>query len=305
MTKLLVTGGIGLIGSAIQQLCPDATFISRQEFNLLSPMGVFNMFERYTPDAVIHLAGKVGGVATNTQYPVDFFEENVLINTLVLQTAHKFNVKRVLSCMSTCVFPDNVEYPLQPNKIHLGEPHSSNFGYAYAKRMLEVQTRAYQTQYNKQWFTVIPTNVYGPHDNYNLKTSHVIPALIHKCYLAKQNDTPLHIWGSGRAIREFIYSKDLAELMLRLIDNYDSNDPIILSSPNQYSVSEVVEMIASLMNFKGEIIYDNVGPEGQYRKPSDITPLQTLYPDFKYTPFSDGMKNSIDWFCNNYNSARI
>jgi len=302
--KLLVTGGSGLVGKALQNICPLATFVSSSDYDLKNRLLVEDMFVRYRPTHVIHLAGLVGGVATNIKHPVEFFEDNIIINTNVLHFAHEYNVKRLASCMSTCVFPNNVEYPLQPDKIHLGEPHESNFGYAYAKRMLEVQTRAYNIQHAREWFTVIPTNVYGIHDNYNLETSHVIPALIHKCYIAKRDNTPLRVWGSGTAVREFIHADDVAFLLSQLILNYTSTDPIILSNPDQRSITEVVDMIASAMEFTGEIVYDQVGPEGQLRKPSDISPLKELFPSYTYVDFGLGITHASKWFASNFDLVR-
>lgn len=303
--RLLVTGGSGLIGKALKELNPSAIFISSREFDLRKEDHVNNMFRTHEPTHVIHLAGKVGGVGTNLRYPVEFYEDNVLMNTLLLKYAHKYNVDRLVSFMSTCVFPNDIEYPIEPQKIHLGEPHFSNFGYAYAKRMIEVQTRAYNIQHNRRWFTVIPTNVYGPHDNYNLEDSHVIPALIHKCYLAKKNNTPWTIWGTGNAIREFIYSKDLAEITLWLLNNYTDTSPIIVSTSEQTTVNSVVKLIATKMGFTGDIIFDKSKPEGQHRKPSDITPLKTLMPYYQFTSIDTGLNLTIDWFLNNYESGKV
>lgn len=303
--KILVTGGSGLIGNALNELIPNGIFISSTDYDLRKETDVAEMFRVHRPTDVIHLAGKVGGVGTNMKHPVEFYEDNILMNTLLLRYAHKYNVHRLVSFMSTCVFPNEIEYPLEPHKIHLGEPHFSNFGYAYAKRMIEIQTRAYNTQYNRRWFTVIPTNVYGPHDNYNLEDSHVIPALIHKCYLAKKNNTPWTVWGTGNAIREFIYSKDLAEITLWLLNNYTDVSPIIVSTSEQTLIRSVVESIAQKMNFTGEIIFDTSKPEGQHRKPSDITPLKTLMPYYKFTSVSSGLDATIEWFLNNYEYGNV
>jgi len=303
--RLLITGGSGLVGKALFELEPSAIVVSSHEFDLTKEHDVESMFRVHRPTHVIHLAGKVGGVGTNMKYPVQFYEDNTLMNTLVLKYAHKYNVDRLVSFMSTCVFPNEVEYPLEPHKMHLGEPHFSNFGYAYAKRMIEVQTRAYNTQYNRRWFTVIPTNVYGPYDNYNLEDSHVIPALIHKCYLAKKNNVPWTIWGTGNAIREFIYSKDLAQITLWLLNNYAEVFPIIVSTSDQTTINDVVKLIAQKMKFTGDIVFDKSKPEGQQRKPSDITPLKTLMPYYQFTSINDGLNSTIDWFLSNYESGKV
>lgn len=303
MNNILVTGGAGLVGSAMKRQYPDATYVSSVDFDLTNPTDVLNMFTKYNPTHVIHLAGRVGGVAANIAHPVEFFEENVLINTNVMRYAHQFNVERLTACMSTCVFPDTVEYPLQPHKIHLGEPHQSNYAYAYAKRMIDIQMRAYQQQYGRKWLAVIPTNVYGPDDNYNLINSHVIPALIHKCYLAKINNTPLDVWGGGKAIREFIYSDDVARVIWKLTTETVEVDPIIISSPFQYSIGEVVQKIVQLFGFTGEVKFQFDQPEGQHRKPSDISLLLSMELG-KFTPLDIGLQHTISWFIDNYDTAR-
>lgn len=302
--RLLVTGGSGLVGSAIRSLEPAAVFISSRDYDLTDSHEVNQMFDTHRPTHVIHLAGRVGGVGINLKRPVDFFEDNILINTLVLKYAHEYNVERLVSFMSTCIFPDEVEYPLHPSKMHLGEPHDSNFGYAYAKRMLEVQTRAYNKQYGRSWFTIIPTNVYGPHDNFNLETAHVIPALIHKCYLAKQNNEPWVIWGTGQSVREFIYVDDLAKITMWLLDHYTEYKPILVSTVGEITIASVVSMIGKAMNFEGKIIYDSSKPEGQYRKPSDTTKLHQVLSDFEFTSFEVGINKSVEWFLQNYQGAR-
>lgn len=298
--KLLITGGDGLVGNAFKQLVPDAIFPKIYEYDLRESDDVEAMFERYKPTHVIHLAGKVGGVLANMEEPVQFFEDNILMNTLILRFAHKYKTERVIPFMSTCIFPDIVEYPLQPSKIHLGEPHQSNFGYAYAKRMIDIHLKAYQKQYGHKWFSVIPTNIYGPHDNFDLKTSHVIPALIHKCYLAKRNNLPWFIWGSGNVYREFIYSLDVAKIVLWLLDNYYEDTPVILSTSEQTTIRDIVKLIGKYMGYSENIEFDISKPEGQYRKPSDTLPLRTLLPNYEFCSLDDGIQKTIEWFITNY-----
>jgi GDP-L-fucose synthase len=151
---------------------------------------------------------------------------------------------------------------------------------------------------------VIPTNIYGPNDNYDIQNGHVVPSLIHKCYLARENKTPLYIWGSGNPLREFIYSKDVAELTLWVLENYKESEPIILSTSEEISIKNLVEMIVEIMNFKGDIIFDSSKPDGQYRKPSDNSKIKSYVPDFKFTPIFEGLKDTIDYFENHYNLIR-
>ena len=206
--------------------------------------------------------------------------------------------------LSTCVFPDDVEYPLTEKKIHLGEPHTSNYPYAYAKRMADIQIRAYREQYGLNYVSVIPTNIYGPNDNFNLASGHVIPSLIHKCYLAKKNDTSFSVWGSGKPLREFIYSKDVGKLTTWVLENYNEEEPIILSTSEEVSIKDVVCLIVKHMDFTGDVVWQDDKPDGQFRKPSDNSKLLSYLPDFKFTSLDNGLKETIDWFVKNYESCR-
>jgi GDP-L-fucose synthase len=210
----------------------------------------------------------------------------------------------IVSFLSTCIFPDNVEYPLTESKIHMGPPHTSNDAYAYAKRMVDIQIRSYREQYGLNYKSVIPCNIYGPNDNYNIVNGHVIPSLIHKCYLARENKTPFTIWGSGNPLREFIFSKDVAKLTEWVLQEYDESEPIILSTSEEISIKDVVGMIIELMNFKGEVVWDTTKPDGQFRKPSDNSKIKKYLPDFKFTPLYEGLKETIEYFENNYNIIR-
>ena len=189
--RILVTGASGLVGKAVQTIVKQEsiqgewTFCSSKDCDLLLVNQVESLFDRIQPTHVLHLAAKVGGLFANMKYKADFLHENNLMNDNVLSVAAKYQC-RVVSCLSTCIFPDKVEYPLTEDKIHLGPPHKSNFGYAYAKRMIDVYNKMYNEQFGLQFTSVIPTNIFGAHDNYNLENAHVIPALIHKCYLAKR-----------------------------------------------------------------------------------------------------------------------
>jgi GDP-L-fucose synthase len=252
MKKLLVTGGNGLVGSSIH-----ADIKIGSEFDLRKSDISDEVFKKNNPTHVIHCAGKVGGLGSNMNHKGQFFYDNIMINTNVIESAKKYNVEKLVAFLSTCVFPDKVDYPLTEKKIHLGEPHFSNNAYAYAKRMTDVQIRAYNEQYGLNYKSVIPTNIYGPNDNYDLENGHVLPSLIHKCYLARENKTPLTIWGSGKPLREFIFSKDVAKLTEWVLHNYNENEPIILSTSEEMSINDVVGIIVELMNFKGDVIFDS------------------------------------------------
>lgn len=302
MERILVTGGTGLVGRCFQ----GDKFIkaNHKACDLTDPRQVEVMFNSIRPDAVIHCAAKVGGLQANMTQKGDFFYHNIMMNTNVIESARRSGVKKLVSFLSTCVFPNDVQYPLSPEKIHLGKPHHSNDAYAYAKRMSDIQIQAYREQFGCEYFSVIPTNIYGPGDNYNLQNGHVVPTLIHKFYLAKKNNTPVEIWGTGKPLREFIYSEDVANLTSRLLENYSGFDPVILSTSQEVSIAELAEIIKNSINYKGKIIYQKEKPDGQFRKPSDNSVIKNMFPDFKFTPIEEGIQKSIDWFERNYTEAR-
>jgi GDP-L-fucose synthase len=302
MDRILITGGNGLVGRSFNG--SEFIKISTKEGDLKDRGFAKEIIEKHKPDGIIHCAAKVGGILGNTNYPGDFYHDNIMMNTNVIEEARKNGIKKLIFFSSTCVFPDKVEYPLSPEKIHLGPPHSSNYAYAYAKRMGQVQIQAYREQYGVNYFTVIPCNIYGPGDNYNLDNGHVIPSLIHKMYLAKQNNTDFVVWGSGSPLREFIFSEDVAELTMMLYEKYDGVDPVILSTSEEISIKDVVLMIAEIFEFKGNVIFDSSKPDGQLRKPSDNSVIKSMFPDYKFTPIETGLRKSITWFIENYENIR-
>jgi len=257
--------------------------------------------------------------------------DNVLINDNVLHTSHLFNVEKVISCLSTCVFADEKEvngiYPLTEAKVHLGPPHPSNFGYAHAKRLVDVQNRGYKEEFGRDYTSAIPTNVFGQHDNFDLQDSHVIPGLIHKCFLAEKNGSVFRPSGSGKPLRQFIYSLDLAKLFIWMLRNYDDINPLILSVPEEEEVS--IEFVVnnvirafehnreaqgvndpSVGPFKVAVEWNRNAADGQYRKPASNVKLAALLKksgiDFKFTPFNQALQETVDWFVENYNTgARV
>lgn len=299
--KILVTGGNGLVGS---EFVGNHFFKpSSKDFDLRDKDQTIRLMLKGF-DSVIHCAAKVGGVGANMNYKGEFFYDNIIMNTNIIEASRMSGVKNLVAFLSTCIFPDQVEYPLTEKKVHMGPPHFSNDAYAYAKRMTDVQIRSYREQYGLNYKSVIPSNIYGPNDNYDTINGHVLPSLIHKCYLARENKTPLMIWGTGKPLREFIYSKDVAKLTEWVLHNYDENEPIILSTSEENSIKDVVDIIVELMNFKGEVIFDSSKPDGQFRKPSDNSKIKNYLPDFKFTPLYDGLKETIEYFEKHYNLVR-
>ena len=302
MDKILVTGGYGLVGSEFKS--DNYYRLSSKQTDLRIGKDVDLLLTENSFDGLIHCAGRVGGIAANMNFKGEYFYENVMINTNIIESARKNNIKNLVAFLSTCVFPDKVEYPLNESKIHLGPPHFSNDAYAYAKRMADVQIRAYKEQYGLNYKSVIPTNIYGPNDNYNIDNGHVIPSLIHKCYLARENKTDFTIWGTGTPLREFIFSRDVARLTEWVLHNYEENEPIILSTSEEISIKDVVNIIVELMDFKGNIKWDSSKTDGQFRKPSDNSKIKNYLPDFKFTPLYEGLKETIEYFEKNYNIIR-
>jgi GDP-L-fucose synthase len=312
--KFLVTGGSGLIGSALKEYVAtldeqhEWIFLSSRDCNLLHIESVKECFQKYKPEYIIHLAAEVGGLFKNMNEKVKMLENNLLMNFNVLKVAHEMNIQHVMCCLSTCIFPDKVSYPIDESVLHDGPPHDSNYAYAYAKRMLDIHCRVYREQFNRNYFCVIPTNVYGPNDNYNLKDGHVIPALIRQCHIARENGTSFCVKGSGKPLRQFIYSKDLARCIYHLVFNYNRDSkPVILSVPmsEEVSIREVAQCIAKAMEYEN-IEFQPEYPDGQYKKTVDNGYLLSLLPaDFRFTPISEGIRESAKWFCENYHVARL
>lgn len=307
--RVLVTGGDGLVGNsirecAIEQNEHDFYFSSRKDADLRNQYDVQTLFDAIKPDYVIHTAAKVGGIGGNEAQHGSFFYDNILINTYVINEAMRHNVKKLIAFSSVCVFPDNLAH-LQEDKMHDGPAYASNFAYAYAKRMVDVQIQAYKKQYGiKNYCSVIPGNIFGEHDYYNTQYGHVIPSLLHKLYLAKQNNTDFTIWGDGKSLREFLYVKDVSKILVRLLALDEIPDRLIISGEKQYSISEIVDILVKVSDFTGNVVYDTTKPNGQRARPSDLTKLKTLYPDMKYTDLEKALKKSWDWLVNNYNKAR-
>ena len=305
MGKFLVTGASGLLGSEILRERPESVGLSSKDFDLteasslrLCPNGKF--------DTVIHCAARVGGVKSNTDYVADFFDDNVRMNMNVIE-ACKHDGLKLVSVLSTCIYPDApyVKYPLTESQLHMGPPHHSNFGYAYAKRMLEVQSRAYRQQYGCNFISVIPNNLYGFNDNYDLNIGHVIPALIRKFHEAKvEGRDEVIVWGTGRPIREFTFARDAAKIILWLAENYDGDEPVNIGNPDCISIEHLAKMIGEEIGYEGHVRFDTSKPDGQYEKPSSNEKLRSIGWDGEYTPLRDGLRETIGTFMKRYPNVR-
>ncbi|XP_019768105.1 GDP-L-fucose synthase [Dendroctonus ponderosae] len=311
---ILVTGGSGLVGKAIQTVLEsDAKgdekwiFVGSKDADLCDLNSTKALFEKHQPTHVIHLAAMVGGLFHNMSHNLDFLMNNIHMNDNVLRLSHETGVKKVVSCLSTCIFPDKTQYPIDETMVHNGPPHPSNFGYSYAKRLIDVMNQAYHNQHGCTFTSVVPCNVFGPHDNYNPESSHVIPGLIKKLQdITSAGGDTFTVMGTGRPLRQFIYSLDLARLFIWVLRSYNEIDPIILSVDEEAEVSikQLAEELAKAYDFKGKIVFDTSKADGQFKKTASNKKLRKYLPDFQFTPFPQAIKESVDWYRQNHASAR-
>lgn len=300
--KIYITGATGLLGSELINLL-DRSKICDQTFNRIdlresSPQSNAKIW--------IHCAARVGGINANSTRPAEFFDDNMLMNINVVRSAKKQNSKLV-SVLSTCVYPDNMQelYPMKEDSLHLGPPPATNEAYAYSKRMLEYQTRAYRQQFGCNFISVIPNNLYGPNDNYDLNSGHVIPALIRKFYEAMlAGKDEVIVWGTGQPIREFTFASDAAKIILWLAENYDDKMPVNIGNPNCVSIENLAKMICEEIGFEGRVRFDSTKPDGQYKKPSSNEKLRSLGWDGEYTPIREGLRETIKSFISRYPNVR-
>jgi GDP-L-fucose synthase len=314
---ILVTGGNGLVGNGIKSFIErdknnledsfNFVFLNSKDCDLRDLNQTRNIFLKYKPNYVIHLAAHVGGLFSNMNYPVEFYRDNILMNDNMMELCRQFNIDKLISCLSTCIFPDKTTYPIDETMIHNSAPHSSNEAYAYAKRMIDVMSRAYNKEYHCNFTSIIPTNIYGKYDNFNIENGHVIPSLIHKAYIANKNNDNFVIYGSGKPLRQFIYSEDLGELIIYILKNYQSCEPIILSVDeiSEISIKDLAFMIADEFNIdKRKVIFDTTKSDGQYKKTASNKKLMELLPNYKFKSLKEGINETCKWFKENYDISR-
>ena len=304
--RVLVTGGTGMVGSAFKKYEKDGIIrVGSKDFDLTNYSNCCEMIEDNKPDAIIHLAAKVGGVKGNTDLVGEFFRDNILMNTNVLESARVLGVEKVMSLLSTCIYPDKCQYPLTEDQIHLGPPHESNYGYAYAKRMIHIQSMAYRQQWGCNYIVAVPNNLYGEFDNFHMEHSHVVPAMIRKMHEAKINGLDyITLWGDGSPLREFTYSHDIADGLILLLRDYNSQEPINIGNSNELSIQYLAQKIKEKIEFAGDIIWDASMPSGQMRKPSSSDGFRKMYPDFEFTSLDDGIESVCKWFKDTYPDVR-
>ncbi len=307
MRKYLITGSNGLVGSSLKKILGDNhVYHTKDEVDLTDSKKTLDYITYHVKnngvDSIINCSAKVGGVQANMKNNKGFFIENFSINNNVIESSFKNEIPNFVNLLSTCIFPDkNITFPLTPNQIDNEAPHFSNHGYAYAKRIAGYQTNAIKKVLNANWISVIPTNVYGINDNFHLEEGHMIPGMIHRAYLSKQNSEKMVVWGNGSPLRQVIYSDDLAKLILWSLDNWNYNEPFMAINPNEHSILEIANIICNILEISNDdIIFDSEKPMGQYRK----TAISNAPKDFKFISLEDGIKETINWFKLNYNNIR-
>lgn len=295
---MLVTGGSGLLGSYLKRLynLHQPIFISSKDFDLTKERDVAAMFTHYQPKIVVHLAAKVGGIMENINNPVAFFEDNVLMNTLLLKYSQQFRVKKFVAVLSSCIYPDIAEYyPLKEDKLHESKPTETNLGYGYSKRMLGVHIDILKKLgYNYSY--IIPSNLYGIFERGGLTQKHFVGALLDKIILAKKtNATNIELLGDGTPLRQFTYAEDVAKILKWYIE-CDIKDNLNISNEENLSINEIAKLALKISNMEHlSITYDRSKPNGQFRKDIDISKFRALNPEFKFTPLKDGLKLTYDY----------
>jgi len=291
--KILVTGGSGLVGTCLKKIISNAVYVTSKDYNLTKENDVQKMFIDHKPDVVIHLAAKVGGIIDNINHPAEYFTENVLMNTLLIDYSYKNNVTQFLGILSTCIYPDTVEsYPLNEEDLHLGPPTITNFSYGYSKRCMAVQIDSYNQQYGTKYNYLIPCNLYGDNDKNDINKSHFVTALIKKIYEANKNNSDhITLFGDGTPFRQFLHASDLANIIKLVIDN-NIVESFNVATTENYSIKEIAEIALKSCNSSNLAInFDTTKPNGQYRKDVSIKKLNTLFPEYSPISLSDGIKN--------------
>ena len=291
-SKIVVTGGSGLVGKALKKYLPNAVYLSSKDFDLTNENQVKSMYEWYKPEVVIHLAAKVGGILDNISKPAEYFTDNVLMNTLLIEYAHKSNIKRFIGILSTCIYPDTVEnYPMKETDLHLGPPTVTNFSYGYAKRSMAVQIDAYNQQYKTKYQYLTPCNLYGLDDKDNESNSHFITALIKKIHDANlKGEDSITLFGDGTPLRQFMYADDFAQVISQVIESEIYENFNVATSEN-LSIKKMAEIALDACNSNHlKIIWDDSKPNGQFRKDVSIELLQQNIPNFNPISLHQGIK---------------
>jgi GDP-L-fucose synthase len=300
--RVVVTGGAGFLGSFVveqlQQRNVADVFVPRsREYNLCDIEAIRRMLADARPDVIIHLAARVGGIGANRAHPAEFFYDNLMMGVPLLHEAWQRGVEKFVAIGTVCAYPKHTPVPFLEEEIWNGYPEETNAPYGLAKKMLLVQTQTYRQQYGFDAIYLLPVNLYGPRDNFDLETSHVIPALIRKCIEARAKGADhIEVWGTGKPTREFLYVEDAAEGILMAAERLNESEPVNLGSGMEISIGDLVRLIARLTNFHGEVVLDSSKPDGQPRRCLDTSKAERLFGFRAQTPFEEGLRRTIEWY---------
>lgn len=304
--RVTVTGGVGFLGSFVveklrERGCRDVFIPRSQDYDLRNLDAIQRMLGDSRPDIVIHLAARVGGIGANRAHPAEFFYDNLMMSVPLFHESWKFEVEKFVAIGTVCAYPKYTPVPFKEDDLWNGYPEETNAPYGLAKKMLLVQSQVYRQQYGFNSIYLLPVNLYGPGDNFELESSHVIPALIRKCIEAKERRHD-HIvaWGDGSPTREFLYVEDAAEGTLLAAERYEQSDPVNLGSGQEIRIKDLMETIARLTGFEGKIVWDTSKPNGQPRRALDTSKAELLFGFRAEMPFEEGLRRTIEW----YNAVR-
>lgn len=307
--RIMVTGGAGFLGSYVVKKLEERgckhVFVPRIEhYNLVQKQDIIRSYDDANPDIVIHLAAKVGGIGANRANPGSFFYDNLIMGAELMEEGRKRNIKKFVALGTICCYPKFTPVPFKEDDLWNGYPEETNAPYGLAKKMLLVQAQAYRQQYGFNGIFLMPVNLYGPGDNFDPKTSHVIPALIKKCFEAiEKNEKTIIVWGTGRPTREFCYVEDCAEAIVRATELYDGPDPVNIGAGFEISIRELAELIVEFTGFTGTLEWDTSKPDGQPRRSLDTARAREKFGFTAQTNFHEGLQKTIDWYKKKYMSS--
>jgi GDP-L-fucose synthase len=307
---VLVTGAGGFVGRNLVELMRarriEPLTPTRADFDLREQVQVRRLLAELKPDVVFHLAGLVGGIDANRERPADFSYENLVMGTMMLHESWRAGVKKYITLLGGCSYPANAPNPIKETELFQGWPQAESAPYSLAKAMSVVQASAYRAQHGFNAIALVPGNLYGPHDNFDLRHSHVIPALIHKFLAAKEtNKSEVVAWGSGRPVRDFVYVTDACEAILLAAETYNGADLINISSGVAVTIKELTETIAELTGYGGKVVWDTTKPDGQMLKGFDVTRMRQLLGHECRTSLRDGLRLTINWALANRDAVHL
>jgi GDP-L-fucose synthase len=300
--KICVTGGAGFLGSYVLEKLgergAESTFVPTiEEYNLVDPQDVIRMLGDADPDIVIHLAANVGGIGANLAHPAEFFYDNLMMGVQLMHESWKRGVEKFVAIGTVCAYPKFTPIPFKEDNLWEGYPEETNAPYGLAKKMLLVQSQAYRDQYDFNSIFLVPVNLYGPRDNFNLETSHVIPALIRKALEAQdRGDHEIVVWGDGSPTREFLFAEDAAKGILLAAERYNSSDPVNLGSGEEISIRTLAEKIVELTGFEGDLYWDTSRPNGQPRRALDTSRAKERFGFEAKVRLEEGLRRTVDWY---------